>query len=125
MERFWLGDCLVQIGGQTRNSIARLNPMNGLADSFDPSTNGSVKSIAVQPDGKILAGGGFIALAPNGGVSVTRNNIARLETDGRLDQTLNLPDLAPGDNVAATVVQPDGKILIGGEIFQRLRRIAQ
>ena len=50
----------------------------------------SVHSIAVQADGKILAGGDFITLAPNGGATVTRNHIARLETDGRLDQTLNL-----------------------------------
>ena len=29
-------------------------------------------------------------MAPNGTAAVTRNHIARLETDGRLDQTLNL-----------------------------------
>ena len=43
---------------------------------------------------------------------MTRNRIARLETDGRLDQTLNLS--AVGGYVVATAVQPDGKILIGG-----------
>ena len=47
-------------------------------------------SIAVQSDGKILAGGDFTTLAPNGGAALTRNYIARLETDGRLDQTLDL-----------------------------------
>src|SRR5204863_7956655 len=61
---------------------------------------------------KILAGGNFSTLAPNGGAAVARNNIARLETDGRLDQTLNLS--AVGNFVLATAVQPDGKILIGG-----------
>ena len=64
--------------------------MTGLADSFDPNANGTVFAIAVQADGKILAGGDFTTLAPNGGAAVTRNRIARLETDGRLDQTLNL-----------------------------------
>ena len=78
------------IGGQTRNRIARLDPTTGLADSFDPNANGVVLAIAVQADGKILAGGTFTTLAPNGGAAVTRNRIARLETDGRLDQTLNL-----------------------------------
>ena len=72
----------------------------------------SVCSIAVQADGKILAGGDFTTLAPNGGAAVTRNHIARLETDGRLDQTLNLSIV--GNFVIATAVQPDGKILIGG-----------
>ena len=70
-------------------------------------------SIAVQQDGKVLAGGEFTTLAPNGGAAVTRNNIARLETNGGLDQTLDL-GLA-GSIVLATAVQPDGKILIGGD----------
>ena len=79
------------IGGQTRNFIARLDAVTGLADSFDPNANNtSVRSVAVQQDGKILVGGDFTTLAPNGGAAVTRNSIARLETDGRLDQTLNL-----------------------------------
>ena len=47
-------------------------------------------SIAVQADGKILVGGNFTTVAPNGGATVTRNHIARLETDGTVDQTLNL-----------------------------------
>ena len=47
------------IGGQTRNRIARLDATTGLADSFDPNANGDVYSIAVQADGKILAGGYF------------------------------------------------------------------
>ena len=47
----------------------------------------SVLSIAIQADGKTLAGGDF-TLTPNGVATTVRNNIARLETDGRLDQTL-------------------------------------
>ncbi|HEV2842372.1 MAG TPA: delta-60 repeat domain-containing protein [Chthoniobacterales bacterium] len=101
------------IGGQTRNYIARLDPVSGQADSFDPNAEDIVESIAVQADGKILVGGGFTALAPNGGAAVARNNIARLETDGRLDQTLN--PSTDGDTIIATAVQPDGKILIGGD----------
>src|SRR5436853_6697134 len=104
---------LISIGGQTRNRIARLDATTGLADSFDPNANGFVYSIAVEADGKILAGGDFTTLSPNGGAAVARNRIARLETDGRIDQTLNL-GIAAGSQVPATAVQPDGKILIGG-----------
>jgi uncharacterized delta-60 repeat protein len=104
------------IGGQTRNYIARLDATTGLADSFDPNANNVVVSIAVQADGKILAGGDFTALTPNGGATVTRNHIARLETDGRPDRTLDLSMVGgPGNVVLATAVQPDGKILIGGD----------
>ena len=76
------------IGGQTRNRIARLDPVTGLADSFNPNSSGIIVSVAVQPDGKILAGGGFNGASSMGGQ--TRNRIARLEKDGRVDQTLNL-----------------------------------
>src|SRR5204862_154988 len=79
------GGSFTSIGGQPRNRIARLDPTTGAADSFDPNANNVVFSIAVQADGKILAGGDFSTISPNGGAAVTRNNIARLETDGRLD----------------------------------------
>jgi uncharacterized delta-60 repeat protein len=103
------------IGGATRNYIARLDPATGLADSFNPNANITLRSVAVQADGKILAGGDFVTLAPNGGAAMTRNHIARLETDGRLDQTLNLGALGSGSGLLAIAVQPDGKILLGGD----------
>ena len=111
----------ITIGGQTRNGIARLDAVTGLADSFDPNANGGVYSIAVQADGKILAGGNFTALSPNGGAAVTRNRIARLETNGSLDQTLDVGTL-PGF-VYATAVQPDGKILLGGSFLGGIGRL--
>ena len=101
------------INGQSRRSIARLDATTGLPDSFDPKADNTVFVITVQSDGKILAGGSFTTFAPNGGTTVTRNRIARLETNGGLDRTLNLN--AAGSQVLATAVQPDGKILIGGQ----------
>jgi uncharacterized delta-60 repeat protein len=102
------------IGGQTRNHIARIDPASGLVDSFDPNAGDTVWSIAVQPDGKVVVGGSFNG--PNGISGQTRNFIGRLETDGKLDQTLNLGFTGTStlNNVLATAVQPDGKIIIGG-----------
>src|SRR5439155_20917282 len=102
------------IGGATRNNIARLDPNTGLADAFNPSASAlaSVYAIAVQADAKILVGGNFSTLAPNGGTAVTRNTIARLLIDGHLDQTVGFS--IGGSYVTATAVQPDGAILIGG-----------
>ena len=108
------GGDFTSIGGQTRNHIARLDPTTGLADSFDPNANGDVVSIAVQADGKILVGGDF-TMREQHWRSSTRNHIARLETDGRLDQTLDLQRASATLSVA-TAVQPDGKILIGGTL---------
>ena len=41
-------------------------------DGFDPNANGLVRVVVVQSDGKILIGGDFTTLSPNGGVAVTR-----------------------------------------------------
>ena len=90
-----VGGTFFSIGGQPRYHIARLDPSTGLADSFDPSPRGAgfmdfLYAILVQPDGKVLLGGAFMNLSPNGGATVPRNRVARVEIDGRLDQTLNL-----------------------------------
>ena len=114
------GGDFTTIGGQTRNRLTRLDANTGLADSFDPNVSApaNVTSIALQMDGKILFGGYFPAVAPSGGAAVTRNNVARLESDGRLDRTVNLgltnSNLNGYTFIDATAVQPDGKFLIGG-----------
>ena len=98
------------IGRATRNRIARLDAVTGAADSFNPNANNTVRSIAVQADGKILAGGDFTTLAPNSGATVTRNHIARLDATGLADSF----DPNANDIVNSIVVQADGKILVGG-----------
>ena len=80
-------------------------------DGFDPNANDFIRVIVVQPDGKILLGGAFTTLSPNGGAPVTRNHIARLNPDGTLDTAFN-PNA--NDAVLSIAVQADGKILVGG-----------
>jgi len=96
----------------TRNRIARLNSDGSLDAGFNPNANNRVFSLAVQADGKILAGGAFTTLQPNGAASATtRNRVARLNTDGTLETTFN-----PNANstVYGVAVQADGKVLLGG-----------
>src|ERR1017187_8545276 len=83
-------------------------------DGLDPNANAPVNVVVVQPDGKILIGGQFTTLSPNGGGAVTRNYIARLNPDGTLDTAFD-PN-APG-NVFSIAVQADGKILLGGRFI--------
>ena len=64
------------IGGQARNRVARLDPDTGQADSFDPNANDTVYSLALQPDGKILAGGLFTSIGGE-----PRTAFARLSND--------------------------------------------
>jgi beta-propeller uncharacterized protein DUF5122 len=67
--------------------------------------------VVIQPDGKILLGGDFTTLSPNGGVAVTHNRITWLNPDGTLDTAFNPNANGIVDSIA---VQGDGKILAGG-----------
>src|SRR5215212_348491 len=46
----------------TRNHIARLNADGSLDTAFNPNANGTVYAIALQSDGKVLAGGQFTSI---------------------------------------------------------------
>ncbi len=97
----------------TRNQIARVNTDGTLDSVFDPNANGVVVySVAVQADGKVLLGGDFTTLQPNGAPSpTTRNRIARVNANGTLDTGF---DPNANDVVTSVAVQADGKVLLGG-----------
>jgi uncharacterized delta-60 repeat protein len=93
--------------------IARFNGDGSADGTFAPvqitqTQNGGVRDFEIQPDGKILVGGGFSKI---GGTN--RNGIARLNANGTLDTTFDPGTGADGD-VLAVALQPDGKVLVGG-----------
>ena len=65
-------------GTTTRNRIGRLNADGTLDTSFDPGASSAVDALAVQADGKILAGGAFTMLGGGGTGTTARNSIGRL-----------------------------------------------
>jgi uncharacterized delta-60 repeat protein len=92
-----------------RNNIARLNS-SGTADaSFDPGSgmNSTVDCLAIQPDGKIVAGGLFTSV--NGRAC---SYLCRLNTDGSVDPSFTT-GVVSGE-VLGVAVQPDGKIIAVG-----------
>ncbi len=99
------------VNGLERGRIARLNADGSLDPSFDPGygANGSVRTLALQPDGSILIGGTFTYV--NG---VPCNRIARLTANGAVDDGF---DTGSGFNhdVLALAIQGDGRILVGGD----------
>lgn len=119
-----LADGKVLVGGSfttmnetSRRGVARLNPDGGLDDTFDPGSGarrgfnvGRVWSIAVQPDGKVLAGGAFSTFD-----DTARNLIARLLPEGSLDSTFDPGEWAEG-TILSVAVQSDGKVLAGGDL---------
>ena len=102
-------DNKVIVGGS--GSLFRLNA-DGTMDStfYSGLSQPTVYAIAVQADGKILVGGSFSSY-----VGVTRNNLARLNADGSVDVTFLNGLTGASGNVRCIQIQPDGKILIGGD----------
>ncbi|MCB1089696.1 MAG: delta-60 repeat domain-containing protein, partial [Verrucomicrobiae bacterium] len=98
-----------------RNRLARLNSDGTIDALFNPNPNSSINCLAVQADGKILVGGFFTSFQPNLDPSTAiRNRIARINPDGTVDTAF---DPNAGDQVRCLVVQPDGKILVGGDFL--------
>lgn len=112
------GGYFTQYNEQGQKEVARLNADGTLDASFSTGTGfsvngtGNVFCVALQADGKILAGGNFYQY--NG---ENRNRIVRLNTDGTLDTSFTIGSGFSGD-VAAFAIQPDGKILVGGSFLQ-------
>ncbi len=98
-------------GITNRSYIGRLNPDGSVDPTFNPGANGSVEALAIQPDGRILAGGEFTLIGGGGSGTIPRNAIARLNPDGSVDTNFNA---GASGAVSALVVQPDGDIIVGG-----------
>jgi len=76
--------------------------------NFNPNVNNEVRASAILSDGKVLIGGAFTTV---GGTS--QNYLARLNSDGSLDQDWNVTINGNG-YVEDIYVQSNGAILIGG-----------
>lgn len=96
--------------GTPRNYIARTDPDGSLDTSFDPGTgaNNWIRSVSLGSDGKIIIAGDFYGY--NG---TTRYYVARLNNDGSLDTGFD-SGAGPSSQLFSTLIQPDGKVIIGG-----------
>jgi uncharacterized delta-60 repeat protein len=86
---------------------ARAAVDGSLDTSFDAGITGNFVTVtSIQADGKTIIAGGFTSV-----LGTARNNIARINADGTLDT-----DFDPNANASifCVAVQPDGKILLGG-----------
>jgi len=96
-----------------QKNLVRLNTNGSINNSFNGSAstafNGAVMALALQPDGKLLAGGFFTAY--NG---TNRNGIARLNTDGSLDPGFDAGTGFSRPDVQSFSVLSNGQVLVGG-----------
>ncbi len=106
-----VGGNFSSFAGALVNNIVRLNSNGSVDVSFNTGqgASGVVNTLAIQPDGKVLLGGAFVGF--NG---APINRIVRLNPNGSLDTTFNTGTGA-SNTISALSLQPDGKIVIGGE----------
>jgi len=121
-----IGGEFTSYDGHEANKIARLFPDGSLDTTFsaDIGPDYRVFKLLIQSDGRILIGGDFHDI---GGIE--RNNIARLNNDGSIDNSFN-PGYGMNNFVYAIVQQDDGKLLVGGQFntvngveFNRIARL--
>ncbi|MDX2305551.1 MAG: T9SS type A sorting domain-containing protein [Microscillaceae bacterium] len=102
--------------GDTHNRIIRLNDDGSIDQSFNSGAgfDAAVRAFAIQPNGKIIVAGYF-----NTYDGIPSGNIVRLNPDGSIDNGFNsgsgfnaLKDYY--DAVFSLILQPDGKIVVGG-----------
>jgi len=105
-----VGGLFSSYSGVSINRIIRLNLDGSVDNSFviGSGFNNTVRTITLQPDGKILVGGDFTTYS-----GVTRNRIIRLNTDGSIDASFVIGTGFDGQ-VFPIELQSDGKILVGG-----------
>lgn len=115
----------VDFAGQTgKTNIIRLNADgteditfsdNAVVSAGVAKFNSIVRSVAVQSDGKVIVAGDFTNYNATG-----KSRLIRLNTDGTEDTTFSTNAVVSGTTakfngiVYKVLVQPDGKILLGG-----------
>jgi uncharacterized delta-60 repeat protein len=100
-----------------KTGVARFNPDGSRDGTFRPGagTTAFVWALALQPDGKVLAGGVFETFNRK-----PCRRLVRLESDGAVDAAFDTGSGADG-TVFAVAIQADGKIVVGGD-FNRIHQ---
>jgi uncharacterized delta-60 repeat protein len=109
-----------------RAGLARLESNGSRDPTFEPGagahfsnsrySTGSINSLVLQSDGKVLAAGFFEQW--NGSPA---SNLVRLNSSGTADATFTSPAL--NNSAQMLLVQPSGQILVGGGFTGRLLRL--
>jgi uncharacterized delta-60 repeat protein len=109
-EKMVLGGAFTTYSGSSVNRIVRLGTSGSIDTTFNIGTglNSTANALAIQSDGKFIAGGSFTTYS---GSNI--NRIVRINTDGTRDTTFNVG--TGFDNIVNSLtVLPDGKIAAGG-----------
>ena len=110
--RLVIGGYFDTYNGTSRGHVARLESDGSLDAGFRAAGQGAygpVEALCIQEDGKVLLGGKFTSFD-----GTERGRVARLNTDGSLDDGFLSTGAGADGAVCAIGVQSNGKIVIGG-----------
>ena len=114
--KIFVGGEFSNVNGTARNEIAKLDPDGSLDPAFVPPppqpgiSVGTVKSMLLQPDGKVVTGYSGIS-------NFDSPYVRRFLANGTLDTTFstdNIGNQTPNEGIYDMVLLPNGKILIAG-----------
>jgi uncharacterized delta-60 repeat protein len=105
-----IGGLFTSYNGTTMKNIARVKSNGSIDTTFKIGTgpNNTVNTINLQSDGKIIIAGEFTSY--NGTIC---NHIARLNTNGSIDNTFK-PTSGANNTIYSTSFQADNKLITGG-----------
>jgi uncharacterized delta-60 repeat protein len=109
------GSNFITAAGTSRKGLIRLLSNGELDADFNPPLSaGRTDALALQQDGKVIAGGYFTAIAP-----AVQTEVLRFNADGGVDggflPNMEMTGYTDGMyTVQSLATQADGKILIGG-----------
>lgn len=106
-----IGGDFTSYNGTNIRSLVRTDSLGAIDLSFSPQITyaNSVSSITLLPDGKVVVAGWRSTFNP---ASLVR--IACLDSLGAIDPSFN-PGAGANDLVLSTALQPDGKLIVGGQ----------
>ena len=119
--RVIVGGLFEDFSNSGRRHLVRLTPTGAVDSSFAPvslAASGSLvpsvspsshMGLAVQSDNKLIITGAFTRVN-----DVDRAKVARLNTDGTLDQGFVPSGYVATSTVHSVIIEPDGKVLLGG-----------
>lgn len=109
--RLLVGGQFSTVNGTNRNNLARIFEHGALDASFgtEAGANGSVYAVALQANGQAVIAGAFSSVQ-----GTNRPGCARLTTAGLVDTNFVPPKLSSFPIYNALAIQPDGKIIVGG-----------
>lgn len=113
-----IGGQFTTVRGLVRTNLARLNADGSGDSTFNPGPHDVVASLALQPDGKVLVGSQLIEIVCDEFDCSTHYHsiVTRLDPTGSLDAGFSRATVKVSNpsGVNSLVVQPDGKVLVGG-----------